>query len=315
MQPLNSFLHQYGNRVVFGSALLEESGLPIPATPVFIAAGMAAGAGDMNLAAILGLAISGFLIGDILWYFLGRWRGRQVLEFLCRIALEPDSCVRHTEERFLRHREGALIFAKFVPGIHTVIRPLAAISGISLPKFILYDGLGVVIYVGVFTGLGYFFFDRSDDLERWMASAHHGLARGLLVLLVGYVLYRYVRRRQFLKNLDQSRLSADDLKGKLDKGNPVVIVDLRSPLERKAFPYTLPGARPMSAEEVRKGYPAFPPGSEIVLYCNCPDEAGSAKMAFFLQKHGYHARPLANGITDWIDKKYPLEALPKAGLS
>src|SRR5437879_1025873 len=162
---INAFLHQYGNSVVFGSALLEESGLPIPATPVFIAAGMAAGAGEMNLAAILGLAMSGFLIGDILWYFLGRWRGRQVLQFLCRIALEPDSCVRHTEESFLRHREGALVFAKFVPGIHTVIRPLAAISGISLPKFLLYDGIGVVAYVGAFTGLGYLFSDRSDQIE------------------------------------------------------------------------------------------------------------------------------------------------------
>src|SRR5439155_10983074 len=209
MLSINSFLHQYGNSVVFGSALLEESGLPLPATPVFIAAGMAAGAGDMSLPAILGLAISGFLLGDILWFFLGRWRGRLVLDFLFRIALEPDSCVRHTEERFLRHRAGALLFAKFVPGIHTVIRPLAAISGISLPKFLLYDGIGVVLYVGAFVGIGYFFSDRSVDLERWMGSAHRGLAAGVVVLLAGYVLYRYVRRRRFLKSLDQSRLSAD----------------------------------------------------------------------------------------------------------
>jgi membrane protein DedA with SNARE-associated domain/rhodanese-related sulfurtransferase len=309
MQPLNTFLHQYGNRVVFGSALLEESGLPLPATPVFIAAGMAAGAGEMNLAVILGLAFSGFLLGDILWYFLGLWRGRKVLEFLCRIALEPDSCVRHTEERFLRHRDSALIFAKFVPGIHTVIRPLAAISGISLPKFVLFDGIGVIAYVGAYTALGYFFSGRSEELQRWMASAHHGLARGLLLLLAGYVLYRYVRRRQFLKNLDSSRISAEDLKGKLDAGTPVVIVDLRSPLEQKAYPYTLPGARPMSAEEIRQDYPRFTRGSEIVLYCNCPGEAGSAQVATFLQKHGYRARPLANGINEWKDKKYPLESL------
>src|ERR1700729_856317 len=99
---VNAFLHQYGNGLVFGSALLEESGLPLPATPVFIAAGMAAGAGDMNLYVILGLAMSGFLLGDTLWFCLGRWRGQQILSFLCRISLEPDSCVRHTEERFRR---------------------------------------------------------------------------------------------------------------------------------------------------------------------------------------------------------------------
>jgi membrane protein DedA with SNARE-associated domain/rhodanese-related sulfurtransferase len=315
MHSLNSFLQQYGNGLVFGSALLEESGLPLPATPVFVAAGMAAGAGDMSLPVILGLATTGFMIGDILWYFLGGWRGRQVLEFLCRIALEPDNCIRHTEERFLRHGPSALMFSKFVPGINTVIRPLAAISGISLLKFVFYDGIGVAAYVGAFTGIGYFFSGRSEELERWMATAHRGLARGIVVLLVGYIVYRYVRYRQFLNSLDQSRMSADDLKVKLDAGHPVVIVDLRSPLERKAFPYSLPGARPMSFEEIKHGYPHFPRESEIVLFCNCPEEAGSAHAAQFLQKHGYHARPLANGIDDWKTKEYPLEGLNNGGVA
>src|SRR5258706_6537593 len=103
MSSINSFLQQYGNGLVFGSALLEQSGLPVPATPVFVAAGMAAGLGDMSLPVVLGLAVSGFLLGDILWYFLCRWRGRQVLNFLCPIAIEPDSCVSHTEEPLLSH--------------------------------------------------------------------------------------------------------------------------------------------------------------------------------------------------------------------
>ena len=180
--------------MVFGSALLEQSGLPLPATPVFIAAGIAAGAGTLSLPTILGLGVSGILLGDILWYFLGRWRGHQVLAFLCRVALEPDSCIRHTEESFLRHGLSALVFSKFVPGINTLIRPLAAMAGMSLPTFVFFDGIGTVVYVGAFVGLGYLFSDRSDQLEQWLVSAHRGLAAGLVVLLVGYVLYRYVRR-------------------------------------------------------------------------------------------------------------------------
>jgi len=312
---INGFLHQYGNGLVFGSALLEESGLPLPATPVFIAAGMAAGAGDMNLSVILGLAMSGFLLGDILWFYLGRWRGSQILSFLCRISLEPDSCVRHTEERFLRHGASSLVFSKFIPGINTVIRPLAGISGMSLLAFVLYDGLGTVAYVSSFTLLGYFFYDQSDLLERWMAHAHRGFDVVIAVLLVGYILFRYARRRQFLQSLSTSRESADDLKGKLDAGKPVVIVDLRSPLERKAFPYTLPGARAMSAEDLKKRYSTFQRATEIILYCNCPDEAGSAQAALLLQKHGYQARPLAKGIEGWKEKSYPLEALPNTELS
>jgi len=306
---VNAFLHQYGNGLVFGSALLEESGLPLPATPVFIAAGMAAGAGDMNLSIILGLAMSGFLLGDILWFYLGRWRGHQILSFLCRISLEPDSCVRHTEERFLRHGASSLVFSKFLPGINTVIRPLAGIAGMRLSTFVLYDGLGTVAYVASFTLLGYFFYDQSDLLERWMAHAHRSFAIGLPILLAGYLLYRYARRRQFLQRLNTSRESAEELKGKLDGGTPIVIVDLRSPLERKAFPYTLPGAQWMSNEDLKKKYSAFPRSRDIVLYCNCPDEAGSAQAALFLQRHGYHARPLANGIEGWREKQYPLESL------
>ncbi len=306
-----AFLHQYGNSLVFGSALLEESGLPLPATPVFIAAGMAAGAGDMNLPVIFGLATSGFLLGDILWYYLGRWQGRRILELLCRISLEPDSCIRHTEERFLRHGVSALVFAKFVPGISTVIRPLAAIAGISLPRFILYDGIGTVAYVGAFIGIGYVFSDQAAQLQRVMDSTHRGLGGGLVVLLAGYVLYRYIRRQQLRQSRDMPRVSAEDLKGKLDTGKPIIIVDLRSPLERKTFPYTLPGARFMSNEEVRQGYSVFLPGSEIVLYCNCVGEAGSAQAALFLQKRGYQARPLANGIVGWKDRSYPLESLER----
>jgi len=301
--------------MVFGSALLEESGLPLPATPVFFAAGIAAGMGTMKLPTILALGMTGFLLGDILWFYLGRWRGHQILKFLCRVALEPDSCVSHTEERFLRHGASALMFSKFVPGVNTVIRPLAAISGMSLSTFILYDGIGVIAYVGAAMGIGYLFSDRSDQLEVWMASAHRGLAAGLVVLLAGYLVYRYVRRQWNLKGEDLPRMSADDLKGKLDQGSPVVIVDLRSPLQMKAFPFTLPGARAMSDEEVQRNYSAFSRGSEIVLYCNCPGEAGSAQTALFLQKHGYHARPLANGIDDWKDKKYPLESLEAKGVA
>jgi len=309
MKPLFLFFTHYGNRVLFGSALLEQLGLPFPAMPVFLVAGILAGMGKIRFLLGLGLAVIGSLFGDGVWYLLGLWRGRQVLTFLCGIALEPDSCIRHTEERFLRFGVISLALSKFVPGVNIVIRPLAAISGISLPKFLVYDGLGTVAYVGTFMGIGYIFSDRSDQLERWIAPVGHSLGAILVVGLVGYVLYRYIRRRQFLETLDRSRISPDELKKKLDSGNPVVIVDLRSPLEMKTFPYSLPGARPMSYEEIQQDYPAFTPGTEIILYCNCPGEGGSAYAARLLQKHGYKARPLANGIDGWKKNGFPLQPL------
>ncbi len=117
MATLLSFLHQYGYLVVFTASLLEQSGIPLPASPIYIAAGVAAGAGELSFSTLLILSVTGSLMGDLLWYFLGRWRGQQVLRFLCRVSLEPDSCVRDTEERFLRHGAATLLFSKFIPGV------------------------------------------------------------------------------------------------------------------------------------------------------------------------------------------------------
>ena len=184
MLSINSFLHQYGNSVVFGSALLEESGLPLPATPVFIAAGMAAGAGDMSLPAILGLAISGFLLGDILWFFLGRWRGRQVLEFLCRIALEPDSCVRQTQDLFTRYGLRSLLIAKFLPGfLSTVTPPLAGMSGMRVSVFLLVDSVGALLYGVCFVMLGYCFHNQLQQLVAALASIGGSALAVVAVLL------------------------------------------------------------------------------------------------------------------------------------
>ena len=180
MDALNSFLHQYGNIVVFSASLLEQSGLPLPATPVYVAAGVAVGMGDMRGPTTLALAVAGSLLGDLFWYYLGRWRGHRVLKFLCRLSLEPDSCVRDTEERFLRYGARSLIVAKFLPGIGTVIRPLAAVAGVGVGEFLLNTSLGTVLYIGLFMGLGYVFSDQVDPILDRMASTGHVLL-GLLI--------------------------------------------------------------------------------------------------------------------------------------
>jgi membrane protein DedA with SNARE-associated domain len=156
------FLVQHGYALLFAWVLVEQIGLPVPAIPLLLAAGTLAGSGKMNLALAVGSAIIAALVADLFWYYLGRYRGSRVLKLLCRISLEPDSCVRRTEDVFTRHGAQSLLIAKFVPGLNTAAPPLAGIFHMPVSRFVLFDGLGAFVWAATFTGLGYIF---SDQLE------------------------------------------------------------------------------------------------------------------------------------------------------
>ena len=261
------FLVRHGYAVLFAWVFAEQIGLPLPAAPLLLAAGALAGAGRLSLAAAMGLAIFAALLSDVLWYELGRQRGIQVLQLLCRISLEPDSCVRRTENVFARHGARSLLLAKFVPGLNTAAPPLAGIFRMRLPRFLFFDALGAVLWVSVFIGLGYLF---SNQLER---IGSHALTLGtwllaiLLSALAGYIAWKYFKRQRFLRELRVARITPEELKRKLDAGEDVVIVDLRHSLDFEGEPQTIPGAFRVEASELGEIHEHIPRDREVVLYC------------------------------------------------
>ncbi|MBI3355366.1 MAG: DedA family protein, partial [Nitrospirae bacterium] len=146
------FLVDHGASVVFWVVFIEQVGLPIPAIPLLIAAGALVGSGKMSLSAALLIPVVASLPPDTAWYYLGRIKGGKVLGFLCRMSLEPDSCVRSTENLFYRHGPRALLVAKFIPGFSTVAPPLAGIVGMGTTLFLFYDAAGALIWAGVSAG-------------------------------------------------------------------------------------------------------------------------------------------------------------------
>ncbi len=148
METAGELLGQHGAWVLFGGVLAEQLGLPFPALPLLVAAGVLVGTGHLSWSGALVAAISGALLADVIWFFAGRWRGRPVLTLLCRIALEPDACVRRTEDVFRRYGVRSLLVVKFIPGLSTIAPPLAGIVGLGLPLFLLYDALGAVVWAG-----------------------------------------------------------------------------------------------------------------------------------------------------------------------
>lgn len=309
MNEVSAFLVEYGEIVLVAVVFAEQIGLPLPAIPVLLAAGALAGVGKMNLAVAVSLSVIACFAGDLVWYELGRHRGRQALNLLCRISLEPDSCVRRTETFFSRHGLRALVMAKFIPGLSTITPALAGLFGVSGKRFLLYNGLGALLWTVAFVGPGYLF---SNQLEAIAAQAAR-LGLSLVVILgaglAAYIAYKFVHRQRLLRELRIARISAGELKRLMDDGQEVLVVDLRGALDHEADPFTIPGALRMTAEELEHRHHEIPRHRDVILFCACPNEATAAKMALLLRQKGItKVRPLAGGIDAWRAGEFPLEA-------
>lgn len=311
MNGVTDFLLHHGESVLFWAVFTEQMGLPIPAIPLLIAAGALAGAGTMSVWAAVGLPILASLGPDMLWYYLGRHRGGRVLGFLCRLSLEPDSCVRRTENMFFQHGVRTLIVAKFVPGLSTVAPPLAGMFNMSLRRFLLYDGAGALLWSGVCVGLGWLFSGQLERLALLLAQAGAAVLQVLVGAFVVYLGYKVFQRQRFLRELRMARITADELRDRLEAGEEVTIVDLRHPLDLEADPHMIPGARHMLPEELDHRHHEIPRDRDTVLYCACPNEVTSARTALLLKRKGItRVRPLEGGIDAWRARNYPIEARP-----
>ena len=173
------FLIRYGYVLIFGWVFVEQIGIPVPAIPVLLAAGALAGMHRINPVAVMALAVVAAVTADIIWYELGRRKGIRVLQFLCKISLEPDSCVRRTENVFARSGAKSLLVAKFVPGLNTAAQPLAGIFRMKFWRFLIFDTAGATLYVGTFFGFGLHFPYRTGKrgrrrIETWHESGDSG---------------------------------------------------------------------------------------------------------------------------------------------
>src|SRR5205085_8376970 len=155
MEEVIRFLLQYGYVLLLGWVVADQIGLPLPAAPMLLAAGALAGKGSLRFEAALTVAVCGCLLADVFWFYLGRRGGTRLLNFICRIALEPDSCVRRANNVIGKHGPKSLLVAKFIPGMNAVAAPLAGSSGIRLPKFLIFDVLGALLWCGTFLSVGY----------------------------------------------------------------------------------------------------------------------------------------------------------------
>jgi membrane protein DedA with SNARE-associated domain len=310
MELPTHILLTYGYLLLFLWVLVEQMGIPLPATPVLLAAGALSAEHEISFPLALAVGIVACVSADIAWYLIGRRFGHHVLRILCKLSLEPTVCVRRTQDSFGRRREVTLMIAKFVPGLATLAPPVAGENGMDFDRFLLFDAIGATLWVGALLGAGRLFGDalkRDPSLLNWVGR----FSGALLVLgIIGFFVGRLMRRRSFLRTLVKSRLEPEELKRQLDAGEKVFIVDLRHPLELLPDPFTLPGALHFSPEGLAARIHEIPRDRDIILYCTCPSEATAAKTAMTLRKLGIErVRPLRGGYDEWKRLGYPLDAI------
>ena len=302
------FLVDYGAWVLFAIVFLEQAGLPIPALPLLVATGALVGADKMNVGVAVLAPLVAAVLPDLCWYYLGRVKGGRVLGLLCKISLEPDSCVRSSEDMFRRHGTSTLLVAKFVPGLSTIAPPLAGITGMTLPAFLLYDTGGALLLIILSEGVGALF---SNQLESVMAVFDQVGGWVIAIALIGlatFVAYKFYRRHQVLREHRMAKISAVELKNLMDDGQQVIIVDVRNPLSRETDPEAIPGAIHLLFEEIDDRHDELPKNKEIVLYCTCPNDISSARTALKLKRQGVQrVRPLEGGLDAWREQRFPTE--------
>lgn len=301
-----AFLTTHGHAALFACVLAEQLGLPLPAVPVLLAAGALGGAGNLNLAVALLLAVVASLIGDTVWYYLGKTRGMAVLRLLCKISLEPDACVRQTNAAYSKHGTRWLLLAKFIPGISTVAPPMAGVYRVGLWKFIAMDGMGASLWAGVYLFAGWWFSGQIDAIAACMERLGGWMGLALAAVLTIYVLRKVVERRRVRRTLRGARIAPAELKRRIESGAPITIVDLRNDFEWREG--RIPGSLALTFHELDNFVPADPE-AEMIVYCSCPNESSSAAAATrHLQRRGIQCvRPLEGGFPLWTELGFPVE--------
>lgn len=299
----------HGYSIVLVVAFVDQFGTPIPSIAILLAAGAVAGLGQLSMAGVLFAAWLGTVAGDAVLYQGGRWRGGLVMRGLCSFSLAPDTCVRKTESSFERLGWKALVVAKFVPGLALFAAPVAGALRMPLLPFLVFDGIGAVLYNVVVIGIGYVLHDQLDRVVGWFRALGSAAVPLVVGAVVTFWIWRLVQKQRIIRSLRARRLTPEALRLRLDSGEPFSIVDLRTTIAYEVTRQTLPGAIRMDPEELEARHGEIPRDCDIVLYCTCPNETTSARVAFALKKRGIErVFPLEGGLEAWVLCGFPVDS-------
>ena len=295
MDALLALIATYGLLVVFVSVFLDQGGLPVPAYPaVILTAALAVDRGE-SVVPILVVSTVAAVLADLLWFFGGRRFGMSLLRLMCRLSLSQDSCVAMTRDIYSRWGPPSLIGAKFVPGFAAVATTLAGENRTRVGIFLFYDALGALLWSGGAVLLGAIFHEAVNEVLLTLEAFGRWGLPVLLGLIAAFVAWKWWQRHRFLREIEMARITVPELHRLIADGKGPLILDVRSAKQRAEG--WIPGARFVS----NLADADLEPHDEVIVYCDCPNEASAALLAKQLRARGFgRVRPLSGGFHAWM---------------
>jgi membrane protein DedA with SNARE-associated domain len=230
MKELLSSMAHHGYALTFGLLLAEALGLPFPAAIALVAAGAAVASHTLSGPTVLFAAVMALLLGDSVQFWLGRYTGWALLGFLCRVSVNPETCILRSAESFYKRGKATLVIAKFIPGVNTMAAPLAGSMKMRFEQFLQLDLAGALLYSTTYLLVGFVARDFLAAVLRGFHAAGRAMEAVVLAALVAYSVYRVVQYRKYRMYRIIPRIQVQELASKLasEDGGRVQIVDVRS---------------------------------------------------------------------------------------
>jgi membrane protein DedA with SNARE-associated domain len=269
MTDLLAMMARHGYALTFSLLLGEAIGFPVPAALALVAAGAAISSHTLSSAGVFSAAIFALLIGDSAQFWLGRYSGWGLLGFLCRLSMNPETCILRSAEAFYKRGKTTLIFAKFIPGINTMAAPLAGSMKMRFGQFLWLDLAGSLLYSVSYLLLGYL----SRDFLAAVLNSFHAAGRVIeFAILTVLVLYAIYRGAQFLKYRRYDvvpRVQVKELAARLasDQADHVQIVDVRSHGYYDVGAERIKGSIRIEPNNLEEEIKNLPKDKDIYLYC------------------------------------------------
>ncbi len=314
---LLAVIAHHGYAVTSVVCFISCCGLPLPLSVVLLTAGAAAHGGSLNYGVLLLCAAGSALLGDTLMYLGGRYTGWWLLAGLCRLSMNPDTCIFGSARSFYKRGPKTLLFAKFVPGLATVAAPLAGSLNMRLGRFLRLDGVGALIYVTAWSSAGFVLAPVLRDVIGWVERVGHITAATVMVLLVAYIgwLLWNTLRESHLSTVE--KVAAHDLFERLRTATHdrlVIIADVRSHGYYDAGMQRIKNSIRVEPSRLKEELVALrefmQPECEIYLYCSCAREATSVRVARMLEQENCSTKVIQGGMKAWIKAGGPLEPVP-----
>ena len=314
MESLLAGLSQHGYAILFAAVSLEAIGIPVPAALALLIAGAAGGRGALVPWLAAASALSAFLLCDTVLFLLGRHTGWWFLGVLCRISLNPESCIQRSADSFYRHGRVLLLFAKFVPGINSMTPPLAGSMNMRLRQFLGLDFIGASLYVGAYLSVGFLFSGAIETITRGYNTFGRLLSFVLIAVVLGYlgVLARSWRKARGLRSVPFVS-PAEAARAASSAG--AVIYDVRSHGYYDLKATRVKGSHRLDPNAFHRPEKEIAPAGPVYLYCTCIREATSSRVAQLLLEKGVDVAVIKGGLGAWKKAGLPLESVPEDEIS